>query len=142
MSVLKSMPEDIRAIIIDSGLLPDFPIVVREMGEILNDLEARISSLKICAFVMPVLPAAPVEGAPTVFFQRSEIRVRAIENRKLNDTPLDVYQVAEAVCIALQASNPGDQLSAPLELSNLELTEDEKSVALDCIFLAAFGLDP
>lgn len=142
MSMLKSMPEDIKAIIEASGLLPAFPIVVREVGEILNDLDARLSALAICAYIMPVLPGAPVEGSPTPFFQRAEIRVRAIENRKLNDTALDVYQVTEAVCLALQGSNPGDILSAPLELSAFELNEDEKSVALDCIFLAAFGLEP
>ena len=141
MSVLGQMPVDIKDLLDSSALLPQIPVIVRERGEILNDLEARLSALGICIYIMPVLPAAPLEGAPFVFFQRAEIRVRVIENRKLNATDLDAYQIAEAVCLALQGANPSGLLSAPLEVSNFELNEDEKGISLDCIFHAAFGLE-
>lgn len=141
MSVLGKMPEDIKALLDSSPLLPQFPVIVRERGEILNNLEARLAALAICAYVMPVLPADPLDGAPFVFFQKAEVRIRVIENRKLNDTDLDAYQAAEGVCLALQGSNPGGILSAPLEVSNFELNEDANGISLDCIFLAAFGLE-
>ncbi|MEI6491587.1 MAG: hypothetical protein WCO94_03480 [Verrucomicrobiota bacterium] len=141
MSALGKMPDDVKTLLDGSGLLPQLPVIVREKGEILNDLEARLAALAICVFIMPVLPVAPLAGAPFVFFERAEVRVRVIENRKLNATGLDAYEVAEGVCLALQGKNPGDILSAPLELSTFELNEDDKGVSLDCVFLAAFGIE-
>jgi len=141
MSTLGKMPEDIKALLEASGLLPSLPVIVRERGQILNDLEAILLGLAIGVYILPVLPSAPVEGAPFLFFQRAEVRVRIVENRKLNSTDVDAYQVAEAVCLALQGSNPGDVLSAPLEVSNFELNEDANGISLDCIFLAAFGIE-
>ncbi len=141
MSVLGKMADDLKALAEASTYLPQLPVVVRRKGEILNDLEARLRSFAICIFIMPVLPLVPHPGAPFVFFQQGEVRLRAIENRKLNKTDIDVYEIAEGICLTFQGVNPGDVLAAPLQLSNLELMEDAEGVALDCIFRAAFQLN-
>ena len=141
MSTIGKMPEDVKALLAASPLLPQIPVIVRERGQVLNDLETVLAGLAIGVYVLPVLPVAPVEGAPFLFFQRAEVRVRVIENRKLNSTGSDAYEVAEAVCLALQGSNPGDILAAPLEVANFELNEDAVGISLDCIFHAAFGIE-
>ncbi|MFZ4774629.1 MAG: hypothetical protein ACOYM3_04655 [Terrimicrobiaceae bacterium] len=142
MSVLGKMQEDVKMLLEGSGLLPELPVIVRERGEILNDLEARLAALAICVYVMPVLPGDPLPGATFLFFSSAEVRVRVIENRKINSTGHDVYEVAEAVCLALQGKNPGDILSAPLEVTDFELNENAAGPSLDCIFHAAFGIEP
>jgi len=142
MSTLGKMPEDVKALIEASPIMPQIPVIVRERGQILNDLETVLAGLAIGVYVLPILPVAPIQGAPFIFFQRAEVRVRVIENRKLNATGVDAYQVAEAVCLALQGSNPGDILAAPLEVATFELNEDAQGISLDCIFHAAFQLNP
>jgi len=141
MSALGKMPEDVKNLLDGSAHISSVPVLVRRRGEILNDLEARINSLAICIFVMPVLPVSPLAGATFLFFERAEVRVRVCENRKINSTGVDVYEVVEGVCLALQGSNPGGVLSVPLEVSSFELLEDEKGVQLDCIFRAVFGIE-
>jgi hypothetical protein len=142
MSVLGKLQEDVAALVKDSVRLPaGIDVITREKGEILNDLEARISKLSLGVFVMPVLPKAPLAGAPFVFFSAAEVRVRVIENRKLNASGHDAYDLAEMVTVALQGSNPGDALSAPLEASDFEINEDASGIALDCIFRAALGVE-
>ena len=136
---------------------PGFPaklkILAREEKDIQNDIDASLSKLGICIWVMPLLPKkAMVTECEIIFLESVEIKVRLIEtpviSKKINFT---VYDAMAVTMEALQGfnpetpGNPGDKLfAAPLGLatSPVNIEEDPDTRILDVIFDVAIQLQP
>jgi hypothetical protein len=124
--------------------VPGIPVVRRREKEPINEIEAAIARASLCLYVMPPLPIRALQGAPFLFFDRYEVRVRIIENPASNEFPVDAYELVDYVALALHWSNPGGILAHPLQISTrpTEMVESPETRIIDVIFDAQLQLNP
>lgn len=127
---------------------PGFPaklqIIARREKEVANDIESALGKHGICLYVMPPIPKQAVRTLNhIVFFERSELRIRIIEQPKINSSGFDAWEAMEQVIIALQGLNPDDTFAEPLNLADrpVDAVEDQTTRCYDVLFNAAFQLN-
>ena len=142
-----SLAETLRA----SALIPAaISIVARKPGEVANDIEASLSKQGICIYVMPPVPlSAERTYNNIIFIKHSSLRIRIIEQPKLNLTGCDVWDVFNLVTLALQGTNPNNLFAAPICLAEhpVDFTdgqnpEGKATRVWDVLFDGAFQLTP
>lgn len=103
-------------------------------------LEEAIGKLGLSAFVMTPVPREAIVD-DTVFFKRTELRVRLVENPLLNETGTDIYQLIEIVIKILHGWWPPGA-STPLRLASGPIDEEETPSLriIDVIFVYATHL--
>jgi hypothetical protein len=119
------------------------PVLKRRPKELQSDIEAAVADFGICIFVLPPLPTHFLQGAEFIFFDRAEARVRIIEYPTMNTTGKDVYELLDAIALALHWTNPGNMLAHPLQLAShpCEMVEDKDKRILDVIFEAVYQIN-
>ena len=130
------------------GFPPGLQIVARRDKDVANDIEAGLSKLGICVYVLPPLPMRATRTQnEIVFIESSELRVRIIEQPTLNLTGFDVWSGFEQVVLALQGTNPADLFAAPIGLAEHPVetmdgqTKEGKNTRVwDVIFEGAFQI--
>lgn len=127
------------------GFPAQLEILARREKEAASDIDAALGKFGICLYVMPPLPRSAVRTAnDIVFFGSMELRVRVIEQPKLNVTETDAWDMMEQVILALQGTNPGKIFETPIGLLErpLQAVEDKTTRIFDVLFDAAFQLNP
>jgi hypothetical protein len=82
-------------------LSADVPVMIRRKGERANDILAALAKKEICVYVLPVFPLSALQGSPTLFYDKAELRIRIQEQPKLNRTSVDAYDLVDEVANAL-----------------------------------------
>lgn len=146
MTSYERLPHAIVEILQAAPSIPDgVAIARRDEGDIGNDVDAALSSLGLCAHVMPPVPTR-VEDLQdtTIFFSRVAVKIRCIETQTMNPFGIDVYTLAVRVMQALQGTNPDSLLADSLQLTNppidLMTMTKEGDIVLDVAFGAAMQL--
>lgn len=143
-SRFKQLQEGAAAILSESAGWPEtVRVIARREKDAANDIDAAVAAIGCAVYVMPPLPQRALQGAPFVFFERAEVRVRVIENPLLNESGSDGYELAEMIALALHNQNPGGLLAEPMGLAEtpVELAEDDGARVMDVVFGCAFQLD-
>lgn len=72
------------------------------MKEAESDMEATLAARKgLCIYVLMPVPTRAMQGTPTVFFDGYEVRVQIVEIPKINRAGADLYDLIDAVALAL-----------------------------------------
>jgi hypothetical protein len=100
--------------------------------------------------VMPILPLRVTQGAPFVFVEAGELRVRICETPQVNPFTADAYALMRDVMTALHWRPREDEpdsplralLSHPLQLRGnpVEFIDDPRTRIIDVIFEATYAL--
>ncbi|HEX4085924.1 MAG TPA: hypothetical protein VHY22_13505 [Chthoniobacteraceae bacterium] len=129
---------------------PNIPVLMRRPKELQSDIEEAILKQTLGIYINPPLPTRALDsGGPVLFFSDYEVRVRVVEQPKLNDKGADAYEVAEAIAEALHWSNPEapdgtPMLAIPMKINPgrpLELIEDPTYRVIDVVFIAALQIN-
>ncbi len=84
-----------------NALRVSVPIVARRPKDLASDIEAASASNGLCIWTMPPLPTSAMQGVQIVFFDKSEVRVRIVEQPAMNSLTADAYDLIDDVATAL-----------------------------------------
>lgn len=144
MSISAQLQQLLTARLGEAGVLRvPAPVIARREKEIGAEIEAAAARQQgLCVWVMPALPESAIDDFPFVFFNRSEVRVRIIEQRAVNSFGVDACQLAEDVAEGLHWRGVGDLLAGPLQAAPrlTEMVSDARWRIVDVIFHAAYQL--
>jgi hypothetical protein len=159
MSASSDMQAAIVAALSVPNVLPaGIPIISRKTKEhgrtqdLADDLAAAVANHGLCIYVLPLLPQHAEPELPFIFFDRAEVRVRIIEQPAMNALDVDLYDLIDAVALALHAKILSDSpaQAQPLYLSETPVSLEEGVIEggrgsgriADVIFNAVFQLNP
>lgn len=119
------------------------PIVEWKAKDLAKRIEAAKANHGLCIYVMPPLETQVKEGFENIFFEKSEVRVRIIEQTSVNLHGVDAYDLKDDVMVGLHWQWPA-MLKHPLYLARRPCEEvaDPKTRILDVIFNAVYGAAP
>lgn len=122
---------------------PGCPILRRRPKELQSDIEEAILRQTLGIYIQPPLGSRAMTNVPYLFFENYEVRIRVVEQPKLNDTGSDAYETAETVALLLQWTNPGGMLAVPMQIAGrpMEMIEDPKYRVIDVIFVAVLQIN-
>jgi hypothetical protein len=138
-----------RTIAGDGSTLPEpiepvaCPVLMRRPKELESDIQEAILKQTLGIYIQPPLPTRAMQGVPYLFFEGYEVRIRVVEQPKLNDTGSDGYETAEKVALLLHWTNPGGMLAVPMQIAGRpeEMIEDPTYRVIDVIFNAVLQIN-
>lgn len=154
-SASSDLQEQIAAVLQAEGSLRvAVPVLARVSKKLENEIQAAVNNQGLCISIMPINPTHVVEGAPFVFIDQAEVRVRIIEKVPINQTGADAWELRDDVMTALhwrprdETDTPalalGAILAHPLELKNPPtqmMFESGQDRVIDVLFNAVFQLN-
>ena len=139
MSASSDLQDRIARTLEAPGALPvELPVVRWRTKDMRSEMEATLAAQTgLCLFVPMPVPTSAMQGTPFVFFDGFECRVQIVEIPNVNqDGPADLYDLIEAVCLALhwQPKEPTSPLAGilahPLHLAQRPVETAEGIVAV------------
>lgn len=143
MSASATYQIGIAALLGAPGALRAAPVIVaRRPHERASEVE-RMAAIRsgLSVHVMQPLPRRATRGAPFVYFEQAEFRVRIIQLVAMQISDLDAHSLVDDVCDALHYQRvPG--FTQPLKLAHrvTEMVEDENARVIDVILNGAYQL--
>lgn len=119
--------------------VPRFAVRDRDLG---NATARSGHPLKI--EVQVPRPARALQGAPFVFFESYDVRVKISELTAINRSGVDAYDLVEDVATTLHWQPFAGMLAHPLQLQRrpTEMLDDPQRREIEVLFTAAFGFQP
>lgn len=156
-----SASSDLQSAICDllrapNALRVNVPVLDRFPGNQENDvLAATDKQTGLCIYVMPLVEqqASSMQGGDVIFFDAAELRVRILEQPRVNPSGVTAFDLKDDIIAALhwQPKAPGTALGAilahplqlarkPVELIEGILEESKQTLRiLDVLFTATYG---
>ena len=119
------------------------PVLRRRPKELESDIQEQILKQTLGVYIQPPLGTKAMTNVPYLFFENYEVRIRIVEQPKLNDTVSDAYQTADQVALLLHWTNPGGMLAVPMQIAArpMEMIEDPTYRVIDVIFVAVLQIN-
>ena len=102
MNATLDLAEIIASLLKAPGALRvDLPVLVRKKKDPANEIQSAIAQHQLCIFVLPPFPTSALQGLDLVFYDKAELRIRIIEQVKLNRLPATAYDLSDDIATAL-----------------------------------------